>query len=62
MVKEFLDRRGVPIEVLDATAADNMVVLRDLGRTAAPVVLVGDVVVAGYDPAALETALREADM
>jgi hypothetical protein len=60
MVKEFLDRRRVRVEVVDATTVDSMARLASLGTLAAPVVFVGEVVVAGYDPAGLERALRDA--
>jgi DNA-binding beta-propeller fold protein YncE len=62
MVKEFLDRRSVAVEVLDATTVDSMAFLRGLGRLAAPVVVVGDVIVAGHDPVRLEAVLREAEL
>ncbi|MBW8825777.1 MAG: hypothetical protein JF603_05440 [Acidobacteria bacterium] len=58
MVKEFLDRRAVPVTILDATEAANTAFLVQLGRLAAPVVIVGETVVSGYDPAALTEALR----
>jgi len=62
LVRLTLDRLGIPYDEVDVAAdADAQATLNDrLGKIRAPVTLVGDTAVPGYDRAGLEAALTEA--
>jgi glutaredoxin len=59
-VKEFLSRAAVPFTARnvdeDDTAYDELLAL---GFRSVPVTIIGDRAIKGYDPEALEEALRE---
>jgi glutaredoxin len=58
-VKEFLSQAGVPFTALnvddDLAAYDRLIAM---GFRTVPVTLVGDIAIAGFDPAALGDALK----
>lgn len=59
MAKEFLSQKGIPFEaknVIEDKAAGEELVART-GRTALPVILIGDEVVSGFDRGRLQRLL-----
>jgi glutaredoxin len=57
-VKEFLSRAGATVTVMNVDEDDRAYdALLARGLRSVPVTIVGDLVIRGYDPAALEQAL-----